>query len=625
MPSSAWARFTRLTRDTRETRILFIRYLFFEVFSDNRQFAQWQVALYDDSDEEHDEQGNRIEDKGSQANTRGSHQSAENNGEHNVSHALHHAANSGDSFVAIAVDRIENELLDRKNQDCKAHPEQVSLRIAKNRLRRGTAEQVHVPEQTREVHPGDYILFRVGANYSGTGDVVKWDPCITYTSIATDRYAGDDITQYQSSKDYINGDYSTAYISGVNCRYDGIYNKQKTSDDVILKVILTDINGYQTTADSITLGADSVVTDGTFSGEFPSDVPEGTTVSFLMRSDSPVNWQKVDWKPVFHSDTIKYALAPQRIMFNKNIVAAPDTIVSTVILSEDSIWREGFMLVPELSVTRASTEDHETAAVCMTIKDDNGSLLYKKDYNIAEDNILSGDTIIISGTDGTANTLAEKLTAGKIQVTFTMMNELYEATAHLHILRDSLYEEYAEDSTVIKKNKVVELSNIDASVYSAYNRFDLGHLYKGWGQFAWKGTEQFAAIPREQMKVPESNAYLDENNNIKESAVESGEMDIRKQCFFTMAYKPAADRYVSATDSAYVTAVMMRPSRLGEDDIVVETVDYNMEGDGLAAPVLVTETKSTGKTHNLGFSLGASVGVNKSESQQQSYNTVPTG
>ena len=481
---------------------------------------------------------------------------------------------------------------------------------------------VHVPEQTREVHPGDYILFRVGANYSGTGDVVKWDPCITYTSIATDRYAGDDITQYQSSKDYINGDYSTAYISGVNCRYDGIYNKQKTSDDVILKVILTDINGYQTTADSIMLGADSVVTDGTFSGEFPSDVPEGTTVSFLMRSDSPVNWQKVDWKPVFHSDTIKYALAPQRIMFNKNIVAAPDTIVSTVILSEDSIWREGFMLVPELSVTRASTEDHETAAVCMTIKDDNGSLLYKKDYKIAEDNILSGDTIVISGTDGTANTLAEKLTAGKIQVTFTMMNELYEATAHLHILRDSLYEEYAEDSTVIKKNKVVELSNIDASVYSAYNRFDLGHLYKGWGQFAWKGTEQFAAIPREQMKVPDSNAYLDENNNIKESAVESGEMDIRKQCFFTMAYKPAADRYVSATDSAYVTAVMMRPSRLGEDDIVVETVDYNMEGDGLAAPVLVTETKSTGKTHNLGFSLGASVGVNKSESQQQSYNTV---
>ena len=52
--------------------------------------------------------------------------------------------------------------------------------------------------------------------------------------------------------------------------------------------------------------------------------------------------------------------------------------------------------------------------------------------------------------------------------------------------------------------------------------------------------------------------------------------------------------FVSATDSAYVGSVVMRPSRLGEDDIIVDTVDYNIQGGGLAAPVLLTESKIKG-------------------------------
>ena len=86
---------------------------------------------------------------------------------------------------------------------------------------------------------------------------------------------------------------------------------------------------------------------------------------------------------------------------------------------------------------------------------------------------------------------------------------------------------------------------------------------------------------------------------LNESAVEANEMDINRQLFFTLSYLPEKKYFVSATDSAYVGSVVMRPSRLGEDDIIVDTVDYNIEGGGLAAPVLLTESKSKGKTYNM--------------------------
>lgn len=72
---------------------------------------------------------------------------------------------------------------------------------------------ITVPVKTRTVRSGDYIVFRVGARYSGEGDAVIWDPSIVYTSIKADRYAGEDITHYQSSKDYIEGEYSTVALS----------------------------------------------------------------------------------------------------------------------------------------------------------------------------------------------------------------------------------------------------------------------------------------------------------------------------------------------------------------------------------------------------------------------------
>lgn len=474
---------------------------------------------------------------------------------------------------------------------------------------------VDVPVLTRSVSPGDYITFRVGARYSGMGDEVEWDPAITYTSMKSDKYAGSDLAHYQSSKDYIQGEYSTAAIAeGRTNRFDGTFSKQKTSDDVTLAVIKTDKDGNQTVLDSLTLKADTVVASGTFAGTITVVAGEAANVDFMIRTGSPIDWQQVDWSPAFYTDTTKYVLAPQRMMFNKNIVLAPDTVVSARLSASESHLGKGLTLMPSLTVSRTSDKDTAPATVHLTIKDDKGSLLYRKELSLGSNNRLSADSIHIN--DGTE--LARKMTAGKVQVTFSILNELSSATAALKVLRDSVDSAGLAAPAILGK---VKIATVNASVYSSYNRFDVGLLYKGWGEFAWNGTRRFAAIPKEQMKVQDSNSYY-HDGHIDENAVDANGMDINKQDFFTMSYQPKADRFVSATDSAFITFDTMRPSRLGEDDIVVDSVDYALDGDGLPAPVLLTESKSKGKTYNLGFSLGASIGVNKSHSKQESYTRV---
>jgi len=474
---------------------------------------------------------------------------------------------------------------------------------------------VDVPVLTRSVSPGDYITFRVGARYSGMGDEVEWDPAITYTSMKVDRYAGSDLAHYQSGKDYIHGEYSTAAIAeGRTNRFDGTFSKQKTSDDVTLAVIKTDKDGNQTVLDSLTLKADTVVASGTFAGTITAVAGEAANVDFMIRTGSPIDWQQVDWSPAFYTDTTKYVLAPQRMMFNKNIVLAPDTVISARLSASESHLGKGLTLMPRLTVSRTSDKDTAPATVHLTIKDDKGSLLYRKELSLGSNNRLSADSIHIK--DGTE--LARKMTAGKVQVTFSILNELSSATAALEVLRDSVDSAGLAAPAILGK---VKIATVNASVYSSYNRFDVGLLYKGWGEFAWNGTRRFSAIPKEQMKVQDSNSYY-HDGHIDENAVEANGMDINKQAFFTMSYQPKADRFVSATDSAFITFDTMRPSRLGEDDIVVDSVDYALDGDGLPAPVLLTESKSKGKTYNLGFSLGASIGVNKSHSKQESYTRV---
>ena len=475
-----------------------------------------------------------------------------------------------------------------------------------------------VPTQTVTVNQGDYLLFRVNAIYSGIGDAVKWDPAIVYTSIAADTYAGEDLKHYKSSQDYIGGESSTAALDiNGTVTYDGIYNKQKTSDDVLLAVIKTDKTGRETQIDSLFLPADTIISNGNFSGSYNSVVADSATVDFVIKTTSPINWKHISWAPVFHRDTVNYTLAPKHLMYNKNIVAKADTLVH-ITTTPDSIWSKELFLVPDFQVNRMSDKDTGEASVYLTVKGDDGSLIYKRTLKLASSNKIQTDTIPVKKPQ-----LISKLLNGKLQVTYSVINELKDATvARLHLYRDSIVMTLGADGKMHPSDTIrVKLATLPASVYSSFNRLDYGLLYKGWGQFGWNGNKKDEAIHVEDMKVSEGNEYI-KNGKINTEAVEKNTLDISKQKFFTMGYLPLYKWYRSATDSTYVGASMLRPSRLGVDEIVIDSIKYNTDGDGLPAPVLVSKSKGWGKTFSAGFSWGISLGVNKSNSTQDSYTIV---
>ena len=475
-----------------------------------------------------------------------------------------------------------------------------------------------VPTQTVTVNQGDYLLFRVNAIYSGIGDAVKWDPAIVYTSIAADTYAGEDLKHYKSSQDYIGGESSTAALDiNGTVTYDGIYNKQKTSDDVLLAVIKTDKTGRETQIDSLFLPADTIISNGNFSGSYNSVVADSATVDFVIKTTSPINWKHISWAPVFHRDTVNYTLAPKHLMYNKNIVAKADTLVH-ITTTPDSIWSKELFLVPDFQVNRMSDKDTGEASVYLTVKGDDGSLIYKRTLKLANSNKIQTDTIPVKKPQ-----LISKLLNGKLQVTYSVINELKDATvARLHLYRDSIVMTLGADGKMHPSDTIrVKLATLPASVYSSFNRLDYGLLYKGWGQFGWNGNKKDEAIHVEDMKVSEGNEYI-KNGKINTEAVEKNTLDISKQKFFTMGYLPLYKWYRSATDSTYVGASMLRPSRLGVDEIVIDSIKYNTDGDGLPAPVLVSKSKGWGKTFSAGFSWGISLGVNKSNSTQDSYTIV---
>ena len=475
-----------------------------------------------------------------------------------------------------------------------------------------------VPTQTVTVNQGDYLLFRVNAIYSGIGDAVKWTPAIVYTSIAADTYAGEDLKHYKSSQDYIGGESSTAALDiNGTVTYDGIYNKQKTSDDVLLAVIKTDKTGRETQIDSLFLPADTIISNGNFSGSYNSVVADSATVDFVIKTTSPINWKHISWAPVFHRDTVNYTLAPKHLMYNKNIVAKADTLVH-ITTTPDSIWSKELFLVPDFQVNRMSDKDTGEASVYLTVKGDDGSLIYKRTLKLANSNKIQTDTIPVKKPQ-----LISKLLNGKLQVTYSVTNELKDATvARLHLYRDSIVMTLGADGKMHPSDTIrVKLATLPASVYSSFNRLDYGLLYKGWGQFGWNGNKKDEAIHVEDMKVSEGNEYI-KNGKINTEAVEKNTLDISKQKFFTMGYLPLYKWYRSATDSTYVGASMLRPSRLGVDEIVIDSIKYNTDGDGLPAPVLVSKSKGWGKTFSAGFSWGISLGVNKSNSTQDSYTIV---
>ena len=491
--------------------------------------------------------------------------------------------------------------------------------LLKDSLLQGGSRKSDLP---RTVTKGDRIFFRLQSRYSGEYDQVEWSPVITYNSFSAgaDAYLGTDLKTYDSHEDFVEGEFSEAVLDRPgNVTIVAPYTKERTTDDVTLRVTRNSTYG-KTQLASIYLPADTVVNDVYTYTEYVAET-DSVTVSFEMTATSPIDWKKITWSPIckYDNEQDSLRLVPVRTMYNKPLAVEQQRQLSEKVSDTGSNLLSGIRLVPSLSVTRTDTEhDKDTATVHMTFHAEDGTPLLKHDFLLTQGNTLAADTI---GIEDTA--LIQRLTAGKTGVTFTIVNELDAiGSAVLHILRDSLT--YTAGSTTPTDTTAIVADTLRASVFSGFNTAEMGMLYRGWGQFAYNGNKEYAARPidTEAIKV-NTDAYKDIVDNYHDTKDKSQLQDalipMNRQRFFAMGYDTSKRIYTGPSDLVYISADTISSSRMGENTIVVDSISYPEPGEGLAAPTLLSESRSDGYSVSGGYSFA---GVSGSKSSQTSYSRV---
>ena len=459
---------------------------------------------------------------------------------------------------------------------------------------------------TCKVEAGQSVYFRLQSRYSGTADSVGWNPSIRYTTIDTgmDNYAGEDLTEYEALRDHIGGEAATAYVAetGKVIVY-APYHKERTSDDVRLvveKVVYVDKERKATTLYGLNLKADTVAS-GVVKFEYDAVKSEGAMLRFVMNTTSPIDWRKVSWKPTCHyvgKDTVR--LSPSRMGFAKLVSPARAREIKHEVLCHDSI--ENGMVVKLVARFKAlAKETSDSGKVFLTIKSASGELLLRKAYPFAKYIDMEKVVMVVKDT-----ALAAQLAERKLHVTFSTNHEIWRL-----------------DSASVKISREKYSDNFKASVFCCYDDADFGHLYRGWGQFAYNGNGKWGTLPIDPsvLKVDKGDfGEPSENDDPDPKEMDGKVKPISGRRFFSLGYDVKRDRYVSITDGAFIGGAAQSSSRIGMQEIVVDSIPYAAGGASLPAPVL--ETSATGEVLSANGKFTGKIlsgGISGSKSEQTSY------
>ena len=380
------------------------------------------------------------------------------------------------------------------------------------------------------------------------------------------------------------------------------YHKEKTSDDVHLVIRKETSIGSQVIKKVVLKG--DTIADGTVDLTLLVNQTDSLTLHFSMETCSPIDWTKLTWKPIYHyvgKDTL--FLAPHKMLFSKHVLPVAAQVFSATLSSSLPALGTGFKIVPCFKAVRVTPSTKQTK-VFLTIKSFTGALLYAKEYALQPNGSIKKDTVTIIN-----DSLAAKLAGKNCYVTFAADGELSKVdTASILLLRNGFQQE------------------IKASVFSTYNHTDLGFLYKGWGQFAYNGNQAWSYQPIDvsvlKLNASEYEAVADDNISSPD-ALSQKITPVNERRFFPMSFNVERNAYVSVSEETYLSGTLQSSSRMGQQEIDVDSVAYPAGGTSLPAPIL--KTSSTGNTVSANGKFAVkflSVGLSGSKNWQTSYTNV---
>ncbi len=332
------------------------------------------------------------------------------------------------------------------------------------------------------VKAGDYILFRTNSVDNGVADRTVWIPEITYSeesfaTIPTIDEKGLDLTSYNAGKDYIPGISSTVACPGKGylklLKGFGYKKLEKTLADVTFEVQVKIGDTVKDTW-SVTVGKDDLVDDGSFFDEKEyanEDTDKSLVFDFSIKSEIPFNDHAVSWTPVLSAHLEKDTLSaddtlfvsPSRPMYNKLVKIENPVVVGFV---EEYVGDDGH------------EEEYRVVLKTVSSPEANGC----KSFLIEEGNrsnltpVSDSSFLDISNWEGKQVRL----------VTYSDTPLDYNDNVVLELWMNQIV---TDEQTNGQKKVPVKVQEIESSIWSVYSESDqqLGLLYRGWGQFAYKG------------------------------------------------------------------------------------------------------------------------------------------
>jgi YD repeat-containing protein len=447
------------------------------------------------------------------------------------------------------------------------------------------------------VTKGQRIYFRLQSVYNGQDDIVQWDPIIQYTSAVTLQSDRQHKTSnyYRASEDFILHSKNAIGMGKQGAVViDGRFKKEVTSDSVYLQVV-RHRNNVQTTLYMQGYSGKELVDQLVQApGQFAVDT--GDELYFSLLSKSYIDRSAMQWSPHYAyvsftdgtpvtsgsgTPTMEGYPVPDNSNFNQWLIAAPPVTVS----QKDTV-----ILWPQVSGGGDGT-------LWFTIK--------------GNDSVYARRHIYVNG--GVMNTGMDSIKLIRNANEPLFLEYATDSIAFAAALAPPVVNQYMDssyvDSTGATKDTIVLKGILPANLYTNPAQDYLGPLFRGWGQFAFKGDKGDGPIDETKLNLDEFNNYPTDPNAYTDTASMSNMPDPSKANFVTLFSDPAKQLWLGYDTCVYVTANTMSSSRLYMHDV---TVDSLSAGAGAIYKISTTETDS----YSIGVTasgLGPSGGLSNAE------------
>ncbi len=450
---------------------------------------------------------------------------------------------------------------------------------------------------------GQRIYFRVQSVYNGNNDVVSWDPVITYVggSQPTPAYDANNrpTNRYQASKDFV---ISRSQPIGINkngfIEIDGTFTKGITSDSVRLVISKRAGSGNPVILLQKIYPGDSIISVPAPIVLNNQNVQNGDSLEFKILSDSYIDRAEISWKPHFQytafypgdqtpvkiggRPTIENYVVPDNTNFNDWVIPTPMLINGGV---ADEIG-----IIPLI-------EGKNSAKGFIT-------------FTVKGKNVIYGKRKLeVSGGSIVGN-------VDSIRVVRQPFDTLY---CEFHTADTLLAANLQVPKFILKRNGIS--STHAAGLYANPKADYFGTLFRGWGQFSFKGENNDAALDESKIDFQGRDTVTSYNSALYTSPTQVKEIvPVTNKPFIPLNADGKREEWLGQDTSVFVSGTLMGSSRLWLHDV---SVDSLMVGVSLMAANKVVQTNSESISEDNGRSNSTSRTTNELDMMDMNGDRYP--